>query len=186
MSYAVYYQRFFGLLRPGETRLRWLDVTHRLVKQVRAEGLDEVYCQMQGEVWSPNGEARGLIRSLGLSHTSLSVGDVVKDPQGNFWVCNVSGWLPLRSKQVRPGPRPESEPASLWLAIEADLQVGYPQITRLKITDERDCLPPEAYSVERCGRIAFADLVALAKLLEQRRGLPVCIDLGEDFYETEL
>ena len=119
MSYAVYYQRFFGLLRPGETRLTWLDVTHRLVRQVEADGLDEVYCQMQREVWSPHGEARGLIRSLGLGHTSMSIGDVVKDSQGDFWVCNVVGWLPLHSEQVKPSPWPESEPVFLWLAIEA-------------------------------------------------------------------
>lgn len=186
MSYAVYYQRFFGLLRPGETRLTWLDVTHRLVKKIKADGLDDVYRQMQGEVWSPKGEARGLIRSLGLSHTSMSVGDVVKDPGDDFWVCDLSGWLPLGRKQVKPGSWPEREPESLWLATQIDRQAGYPQITRLKITDERDCLPPDAHRVERCSRIAFTDLVALAKLLEQRLGLPVCIDLGEDFYEMDL
>lgn len=186
MRYAVYYQRFFGLLRPAETRLTWLDITHCRVKQIEANGLDEVYRQMQGEVWSPKGEARELIRSLGLSHTSLSVGDVVKDPVGDFWACNLSGWLPLGRNQVKPGSWSEYEPGSLWLATQIERQGGYPQITRLKITDERDCLPPEAYTVERCGSIAFADLVTLAKLLEQRLGCEVCIDLGEEFYETDL
>jgi hypothetical protein len=37
---------------------------------------------MQGEVWSPNGEARGLIEAKGLLHTSMSVGDVVVGPDG--------------------------------------------------------------------------------------------------------
>jgi hypothetical protein len=36
-----------------------------------------IFHHFQGEVWSPNGEARDLIRSKGLEHTSMSVGDVI-------------------------------------------------------------------------------------------------------------
>ena len=39
--------------------------------------LGTVFSKMQGENWSPNGEARDLIRSKGLEHTSMSVGDAV-------------------------------------------------------------------------------------------------------------
>lgn len=42
-----------------------------------AEDLNEVYDHYQAENWSPNGEARGLISSLGLTHTSMSVGDLI-------------------------------------------------------------------------------------------------------------
>jgi len=43
---------------------------------------------MQGEIWSPNGEARPLIESLGLSHTSMSVGDVFEDEStGKLYLC---------------------------------------------------------------------------------------------------
>jgi hypothetical protein len=38
---------------------------------------------MQGENWSPNGEARDLIRSNNLSHTSMCCGDVVRFPETN-------------------------------------------------------------------------------------------------------
>jgi hypothetical protein len=185
MIYQVYYQRFFGLLRPGEIKLAWLGFSHRLVQRVAAESLGQVYIQMQGEVWSPQGEARPLIESLHLSHTSMSVGDVARDPHGNYWVCNDIGWLPLRSGQFWPGIQAYLEPPTLWMATEASFQESQPQITRLKITHERDCLPPDAHTVEPCGRVAFSDLVALAKLIEQRLGLAVCIDLGEQFYETE-
>ncbi len=95
MIYTVYYQRFFGLLKPLETKHKYLNFSHRRVKQVETASPDEVYRQMQGEVWSPHGEARELIKSLYLGHTSLSVGDVVRDGDGNFWVCNLSGWLPM-------------------------------------------------------------------------------------------
>jgi hypothetical protein len=44
---------------------------------------------MQGEQWSPNGEARELIRSLGLSHASMSIGDVVEDEHGHFYAVFV-------------------------------------------------------------------------------------------------
>jgi len=55
-----------------------------MVREVAASDLDSVYTQMQGEIWSPNGEARQLIKSLGLSHTSMSVGDVIETPDGKF------------------------------------------------------------------------------------------------------
>jgi len=63
-------------------------VTHyRFVKEVEAESLEDVFFQMQGEIWSPNGEARFLITSLGLRHTSMMTGDLVQtiltDVEGN-------------------------------------------------------------------------------------------------------
>jgi hypothetical protein len=45
----------------------------------------------QGEVWSPNGEAAPLVEALGLSHTSMSVGDVIVLPHVDFttaWVVD--------------------------------------------------------------------------------------------------
>ena len=44
---------------------------------IEEKDLNKIYHQMQGEVWSPGGEARELITELGLSHTSMSVGDVI-------------------------------------------------------------------------------------------------------------
>jgi len=78
-SFKVYYavNPNFGFV----PSLASLDKTHRFVKRIEAKGLEEVFFNMQGEVWSPNGEARELIRSLGLKHTSMSVGDVVVDEE---------------------------------------------------------------------------------------------------------
>lgn len=47
------------------------------VAPFEAESLHEVYHHFQAEVWSPNGEARPLIRALHLKHTSMSVGDLI-------------------------------------------------------------------------------------------------------------
>jgi hypothetical protein len=72
-----------------------LHITHKFVKSVEAEDLEDVFYQMQGERWSPNGEARELIRSLGLSHTSMSVGDVIEDENGHFFMVDMIGFSEL-------------------------------------------------------------------------------------------
>ena len=51
--------------------------THKFVINTEHSDPEEVFVEMQSENWSPNGEARGLIKSLALEHTSMSVGDVV-------------------------------------------------------------------------------------------------------------
>src|SRR5665213_1961412 len=49
-----------------------LERTHVLLGKVALTSLGIIYDVMQGEDWSPNGEARDLIKSKGLDHTSLS------------------------------------------------------------------------------------------------------------------
>jgi len=55
-----------------------------------------LFGSMQGNFWSPSGEARELIRSLELHHTSMSVGDVlvVNHPNGNseIWLACEHSW----------------------------------------------------------------------------------------------
>jgi len=68
--------------------------THVKLCCVESEDLDEVYFSMQGENWSPNGEARQLITKRGLHHTSMSVGDVIVVDDKVFMVDNV-GFKPL-------------------------------------------------------------------------------------------
>lgn len=58
--------------------IKTLDKTHTLLGAVGERNLNEIYRMMQGEVWSPRGEARNLIRKKGLRHTSMSVGDIVQ------------------------------------------------------------------------------------------------------------
>ncbi len=59
-----------------------LSATHIHLLDLELEGednalLEEVFREMQGESWSPNGQGRELIASKGLQHTSMSVGDVI-------------------------------------------------------------------------------------------------------------
>jgi hypothetical protein len=65
--------------------------THTLLGEVDMTDLDEIFYKMQGEIWSPEGEARELIIRKGLNHTSMSVGDVV-EMDGELFVCDRVGW----------------------------------------------------------------------------------------------
>jgi len=67
--------------------------THSLIGFINAENLEDAFYQMQGEIWSPNGEARNLIRNLGLNHTSMMIGDVISIPDtGEMWVVAWEGF----------------------------------------------------------------------------------------------
>jgi len=77
--YRVYYAKNPVFLPSPELKRSNLGETHLWLKDFEAENLEDVFQKMQAEVWSPNGETRELILSKGLSHTSMSVGDVVYD-----------------------------------------------------------------------------------------------------------
>ena len=55
-----------------------LEKTHICVGTVDEADPDVVFEMMQGERWSPKGEARPFIKRLGLGHTSMGVGDIVE------------------------------------------------------------------------------------------------------------
>ena len=52
--------------------------THTLLGEIASTNLNEIYGLMQGENWSPGGEARQLIQDKKLQHTSMSVGDIIQ------------------------------------------------------------------------------------------------------------
>ncbi len=60
-----------------------LEATHILLGKVSGTNLEALWATLQGENWSPKAEAVDLIRSKGLQHTSMSVGDIL--------VCPVKG-----------------------------------------------------------------------------------------------
>ena len=100
-TYQIFYAR-----RPtfhvsgdfGTPRLAVISLgsSHARLSEVEADSLDEAWRQMQAEHWSPNGEARHLLERLGLSHTSMSVGDVIQDENGTYWECLDLGWRPVQ------------------------------------------------------------------------------------------
>lgn len=62
------------------------------IKIVKADNLDDVYREMQGEIWSPRGEAREQILASGTGHTSMSIGDIINSPDGKFWIVDIFGF----------------------------------------------------------------------------------------------
>jgi hypothetical protein len=60
----------------------------------KAVGLDAVFAHMQGERYSPNGEARPLILFLGLNHTSCSIGDLIlRESDGTVFEVDFTGFI---------------------------------------------------------------------------------------------
>ena len=55
-----------------------------LIGKVRETNPDKIFHMMQGEIWSPEGQARNMISASGTGHTSMSVGDIIK--VGNKWL----------------------------------------------------------------------------------------------------
>jgi hypothetical protein len=87
MKYQVWYMRPETFALFGTTaNPKDLAATHIHLNTIEADSLNDVYRACQGEVWSPNGEARELIEHLGLGHTSMSIGDIIVDDVGNAHV----------------------------------------------------------------------------------------------------
>lgn len=99
MSSQIWYMRpeFF---KDGIMGIRWLmknnllptratlSETHIHLIDVELDDLEEIFHYMQGENWSPHGEARELIEAKGLAHTSMSVGDIIVQGNKAFIVDN--------------------------------------------------------------------------------------------------
>jgi hypothetical protein len=107
MKYKVWYMRpeFFrdGILgvewlkeRGKMLTLNTLTKTHIELGDFEATDLEDLFMKMQGEVWSPNGEAQPLIKAKGLRHTSMSVGDVAVEFNLGFltgYIVDNFGWV---------------------------------------------------------------------------------------------
>jgi len=59
---------------------------YKFVADVCSVNLEYVFMRMQGENWSPHGEARDLITALGVGHTSMSVGDIAQTADGSYHI----------------------------------------------------------------------------------------------------
>jgi len=70
--------------------------THRFIDLVLSVSAESVYHGMQAEIWSCIGQGRSRIEGAGVSHTSMSVGDVLFDVDEDAWLyCDRIGWKRL-------------------------------------------------------------------------------------------
>jgi hypothetical protein len=109
-KYQIFYARRPTFHASGEfgtprITVASLQVSHVHLCDVVADSLDDAWRQMQAEYWSPNGEARPRIERLGLSHTSMSVGDVIRDEGGSCWECLDLGWRAIEADPQEDGDR---------------------------------------------------------------------------------
>lgn len=51
--------------------------THVFLGRISKSNPNEVYKMMQGQFWSPDGEANMMLRRKGVGHTSMSTGDII-------------------------------------------------------------------------------------------------------------
>ena len=57
------------------------------------KNFENIFFHMQAEEWSSDGEATPIIKSLGLTHTSMSVGDFILDTGTGFgYFVKPYGW----------------------------------------------------------------------------------------------
>lgn len=67
--------------------------SHVYVKDIKARDVGVAWIKMQGENWSPNGEASEMLKAKGLSHTSMSIGDVFCNKKtGDYSQVDVMGF----------------------------------------------------------------------------------------------
>jgi len=93
--YMIYYRRNATLRENADITYEAITKSddYVLVTPLMGLNLEDIFEKMQGEHWSPNGEARPFIESLDLDHTSMSVGDCVLDVStGNMYECASEGW----------------------------------------------------------------------------------------------
>jgi len=69
-----------------------IEKTHILLGSVVSTDLEELYAALQGDFWSPDCEAKELILSKGLGHTSMSTGDVI-EKNGRFFMVDTFGFI---------------------------------------------------------------------------------------------
>lgn len=95
-STEIWYQRV-NLIHfdSNEVKLRELPRTHVKLGEIASTDLEEIFRCLQGEIWSPNGEAMLVLgkSGAGMVHTSMSVGDVVVRPDGSTFVVSGVGFL---------------------------------------------------------------------------------------------
>jgi hypothetical protein len=78
-----------------------LEATHVQMGTTKETNPEQIYAMMQGEAWSPQGQAREMIRKLGTGHTSMSVGDIiVNKSDGKTLMVDTQGFTELPSAET--------------------------------------------------------------------------------------
>jgi len=106
-TYKIYYQTQDTFLESmssfgvSHITLKDINETHIYLKDIEANDLREVFRNMQGEIWSPNGEATEMLTSKKIHHTSMSVGDIIYDIEAEtYYVVAPAGFTLLKETSI--------------------------------------------------------------------------------------
>lgn len=102
-----------------------LENTHTRIGRVNETNLSEIFNMMQGEVWSPNGEASTMPAMSKTGHTSMSVGDVIMLPNGTTYMVDFSGFTNLEDGAKKMASRNlTASDRSALIKLASSLPVG--------------------------------------------------------------
>lgn len=89
--WEVYYRKYSLLLSssiPSKVR----DEEYVCVGKLWANSLEDVFIKMQRGNWNPKGEADEHLRSINCPRCSMGSGDMVKSPEGDYYLVAALGW----------------------------------------------------------------------------------------------
>lgn len=93
----------FGLERSGNwPSVDNLSLTHVFIGYVNESNPSKILGMMQGEYWSPDGEASTLPALRMAGHTSMSIGDIIVLPSGKTMMADMTGFYDLADAPVSP------------------------------------------------------------------------------------
>ena len=81
MKYQIWYMKpsFIRGIVGSSPDPNSLSATHVHLKDIEADNQEDALSRMRAENWSPNGEGIDLLKSKGLQHTTMTIGDVLVD-----------------------------------------------------------------------------------------------------------
>ena len=135
-----------------------LAATHVKLGSVKETNPEKVFHMMQGEIWSPEGQARDFIQASGTGHTSMSVGDIVV-VNGKALMVDRFGFTPIDNE-----PAEESVMEGKFHAGRAVLAEAHE--VKLMVNDDHEVRMAQA----ELYRLA-KDAIALHNLLDQMGNL---------------
>jgi hypothetical protein len=135
-----------------------LAATHVKLGSVKETNPEKVFHMMQGEMWSPEGQARSFIQASGTGHTSMSVGDIVV-VNGKAQMVDRFGFTPIDN-----APAEESVMEGKFHAGRAVLAEAHE--VKLMVNDDHEVRMAQA----ELYRLA-KDAIALHNLLDQMGNL---------------
>jgi hypothetical protein len=161
-----------------------LEKTHVHLTDVISDDPEEIYMEMQGERWSPKGSARDLIKSKGLRHTSMSVGDVMVI-NGTPYMVDSTGFVNLNSGEKMEESVHESYETNrkYWMKQGVDEISAYVQKNARYMGDGSE---NGKYKVTFGGKTYISnDTYDLVKQIAKAKGIDMEESVHEDLFGGE-